>query len=283
MKETPLSDWTLDAVKQREVKRRKKEEAEAPLVSRKQREEILHTKEMPLGNWTLLDALKKREEERRKKEEAEAGLVSAAPAKIADLRSQLKAVAAERDRNAYEKIEIVPKTNKAIKERDDLRAEFAIVAAERDRQAFEKSEVIAKANSLAKECDELRDRFAAVSAERDRLLAEKTDIERAVETTLAETARLRHQIESTPPVDPARVLFDFAAEQTKTLVAKIRAMIPLDSPALPWFDKTVAIATAVGCFAVQETRGFVCWIIPRWRKLYAFLKGEIEARLAERR
>ena len=278
MKEVLLSDWTLDAVKQREEKRRRKEEADAALVACKQRGENHHTEEGRLSNWTLLEALKKREEERRKNEEAEASLVAATPGKITDLRNQLKAIAAERDRNAYEKIEIVPKANKVIKERDNLRAEFEIASAERDRQAVEKSQAIAKVDGSVKECAELRETLEALSAERDRLLAEKADIERAAETARAETLRLRHQIDSAPQIDPAKMLFEFAAERVKVLIAKSRGMIPSNSLALRWFDKTMAIIIEVGCFGVEATRALVRWAIPRLRKLYAFVQSEVKTR-----
>jgi hypothetical protein len=194
----------------------------------------------------------------------------------------LKAIAAERDRYAFEKTEIVGKANSSAKELGDLRAQLAAVTAERDRHAFEKSEVVARANGFAKERDELRARIEALSAERNRLGAEKAELERAAVDARAESASLRHQIETTPPVDPVKVLVDFASEKTKAGVAKARAAIPPDSPALPWFDKTVAIVTEVGRFAVQATAAFIRWLIPRLRELYAYLKGEIEAHMAKK-
>jgi hypothetical protein len=194
----------------------------------------------------------------------------------------LKAVAAERDRYAFEKTEIVAKSNNSVRELEDLRAQLAATTAERDRHAFEKSEVVAKANGFAKERDELRTRIESVSAERDRLLAEKSALERTAADASAESARLRHQIESTPPADPVKVLYDFASEKTKLGVAKARAAIPPDSPALPWFDRTIVIVTEVGCFAAQATGALIRWLIPRLRDLYAFAKGEIEARMAKK-
>jgi hypothetical protein len=65
-----LSDWTLDAFKQREEERRSKEQAEAALVPL----EEVRSNEILLSDWTL-DAFKQREEERRSKEQAEADFV----------------------------------------------------------------------------------------------------------------------------------------------------------------------------------------------------------------
>jgi hypothetical protein len=194
----------------------------------------------------------------------------------------LKAVAAERDRYAFEKTEIVAKANNSVQELGDLRAQLATASAERDRHASEKSEVIARANSFAKERDELRAKVEVLSAECERLKAGKTQLERAAADARAESAKLRHQIETTPAVDPVKVLYDFSAEKTKAGVVKVRSMIPPDSAALPWFDKSIAIITEVGCFAVQATGAFIRWLIPRLRELYAFLKSEIEARLAKK-
>jgi predicted nucleic acid-binding Zn-ribbon protein len=215
-------------------------------------------------------------------ETAPQGDLAAALAEIADLENQMKAIAAERDRYAFEKTEVVAKANSATRERDDLRIALAAAGADRDRHAAEKAEAVAKAQALAKERDELRDRIAALSAERDRLAAEKSSAEQAAAAAKAESARLRHEIETMPPPDPAKVLYDFAAGAANAAVAKVRSYIPPESPALGWFDKTVAAATEIGCVAVQATRALLRWAIPQMLKLYAYLKGEIEARIAKK-
>ena len=142
--------------------------------------------------------------------------------------------------------------------------------------------MIAKANSVAKECDELRDKNSLLFPPSEIGSAEKIDIERAVETTLAETARWRHPIGSMPPVDLARVLFDFAAEQSKP-GSRHPATIPSDIGFAVVRQDCCRRNRGRLLRSAGDARSFVCWIIPRLRKLYAFLKGEIEARLAETR
>lgn len=194
----------------------------------------------------------------------------------------MKAIAAERDRYAFEKTEVIAKANSATRERDDLRIALAAAGADRDRHAAEKSDAVSKAETIVKERDSLRGRLAATTSERDRLLAEKATIELAAASARAESARLRHQIETTPPPDPAKVMYDFASEKTKAGVATLRSYIPPESPALGWFDKAVAVLTEVGCFIVQATGAFLRWAIPELRKLFAYLKGEFESRMAKK-
>ena len=55
----------------------------------------------------------------------------------------------------------------------NLQEQLKATKAERDRQAFEKAEIVSRANGFARERDELRDRLEAVTAERDRLVAGK--------------------------------------------------------------------------------------------------------------
>jgi hypothetical protein len=141
---------------------------------------------------------------------------------------------------------------------------------------------LAKAESVAKERDELRDKLAAASAERGRLTMEKAASDEAAANARAEVERLRHQIETMPPPDPAKVLFDFACDTTNAAVGKVRSYIPPESQALGWFDKFVAAIAEIGCLAVQATQAFLRWTIPQLLKLYAYLKGEIETRMAKK-
>lgn len=188
------------------------------------------------------------------------------------------------------------------------------VTADRDRYAADKLELIAKANALSKELDALYEQSAATKAERDSLrqeldaiTAERDGLRRELGSVI--TARdqataafarankeiddLRSQIEAAPKPDPAVVLADFASEKTKALVARARAAIPADSPALPWFDRAVSALTTAGIVSVKITRETVRWLTPRvkeayaWAKpraleLYAKAKKEIEAKLASK-
>jgi hypothetical protein len=186
--------------------------------------------------------------------------------------------------NSLEKqsIELRDKVAALTSERDRLAAEKESISVDRDRHAAEKSDALIKAQSIGKERDELRDRLAALTSERDRLAAEKIAVDQIAANSGAECARLRHQLENLPPPDPAKVLFDFASDQTNAAIGKARSLIPPESPALGWFDKTVAIVTEVGCLAVQAIRAFLRWLIPHLRGHYAYVKGKIETQLAKK-
>lgn len=181
-------------------------------------------------------------------------------------------------------------------ELNNLQEQLKAIRMERDRQIFEKSEIVAKANAYAKERDDLRDSLAAMTAERDRLVGEKTEAtnktleasrqvdaaNRRADEAAAEIARLRHVIATAPSSDPAIVLWNLIQQKTKEGVAWTRGKIPADSPALPWFDKTIALATQIGCFAIKATDAFIRWATPRAIELFHKGKAELEARLAKK-
>ncbi|MBI1980022.1 MAG: hypothetical protein HYS63_00335 [Methylocystis sp.] len=179
---------------------------------------------------------------------------------------------------------------------NNLQEQLKATRMERDRQIFEKSEIVAKANAYAKERDDLRDSLAAMTAERDRLAGEKADVSakalltstqldaanRRADEAAAEVVRLRHAIAAAPSSDPGVVLWNLASQQTKNGVAWARGKIPADSPALPWFDKTVAVVTQVGCIAVKAADAFIRWAAPKAIDLFNRGKAELEARMAKK-
>ena len=175
---------------------------------------------------------------------------------------------------------------------NNLQEQLKATRMERDRQIFEKSEIVAKANAYAKERDDLRDSLAAMTAERDRLAGEKAATaaqaaqtakqleaaNRRSDESEAEVVRLRHAIATAPSSDPAIVLWNMVSQQTKYGVAWARSKIPADSPALPWFDKTVAVVIQIGCAAVKAADAFIRWAIPKAIELFNRGKAELEAR-----
>jgi hypothetical protein len=68
-----------------------------------------------------------------------------------------------------------PEDTVSRSELNNLQEQLKATRMERDRQIFEKSEIVAKANAYAKERDDLRDSLAAMTAERDRLATEKAE------------------------------------------------------------------------------------------------------------
>jgi hypothetical protein len=185
---------------------------------------------------------------------ASTGDDAAARADIAALQEQLKTVTAERDRNLFEKNEIINKANAASRERDDARAKLAETGVERDRLAAEKAEAARKAEETARRLDEAQ----------------------------AEVARLRGVIDAAPSADPAVLLWQLIRQRTKACVAWTRSKIPADSPMLPWFDRTVETVTKLGCLAIQTTDKFIRWALPRLIDLGKRLISEVEARLAKK-
>ncbi len=174
-----------------------------------------------------------------------------------------------------------------------MQEQLKSVAAERDRHAFEKSEIVAKANAISRERDELRQRLAAAATERDRLASEAADAARALaeagrraEESAKEILGLRHIIEASPSAEPAEVLWALVTERTKAGLAFLRGKIPENHPALGWFDKTVEIATQLGCLAVKASVALAQWIRdtgwPLAKQLAAKLMSEVEARLAKK-
>ncbi len=161
--------------------------------------------------------------------------------------------------------------------------------AERNRAHAEKEEIVHKANVIAKERDDFRARAEAAALERDRLAAEVGDLTkrldealRKAEASAAEAAQLRSVIAGTAQPDPAELLLRLASDKTKAAVAWTRAKIPADSPALPWFDKSVEAVTTLGCVAIKAADAFVRWAVPRAVELSKRLAKEAEARLAKK-
>ena len=174
-----------------------------------------------------------------------------------------------------------------------MQEQLKSVAAERDRHAFEKSEIVAKANAISRDRDELRQRLAAATAEHDRLASEAADAARALaeagrraEESAKEISGLRHIIATAPSVEPTEVLWALITERTKTGLAFLRGKIPENHPALAWFDKTVEVATQAGCLAVKGCVALARWTRdtgwPLAKELAGKLMSEVEARLAKK-
>jgi hypothetical protein len=181
-------------------------------------------------------------------------------------------------------------------ELETLREQLKSIRADRDRQNFERAEIVAKANVFAKERDELKERLAAAVGERDRLAQEKAsasallqnltrradEADRRAGEAEAEVARLRAAIDNAPAADPLALLGAVATEKSKAGVAWLRSKIPADSPALPYFDKTVETVTRAGCMAVKLTREFIAWATPRVIALSKQGAAKVEELLAKK-
>jgi hypothetical protein len=159
----------------------------------------------------------------------------------------------------------------------NLQEQLKSARAERDRQAFEKAEIVSRANGFARERDDLRDRLAATTAERDRLAAEKaaeTDRAESAERRAGETgrrlaeieaeaARLRQALAEAPSNDPAQVLVALLGDKGRSAVAWVRGQIPAESPLLSYFDKSVETTLLIGGQAARLSGEAWLWAKPR--------------------
>lgn len=186
---------------------------------------------------------------------------SVSRADFENLQEQLKAAKADRDRQSFEKSEIVAKANAFAKERDDAKAELAAAHAAREKAAAD---------------------LAAVSAELDTAKRRAQDAIARGEEAVAEIRRLRNIIDTAPSTDPAEVLWTLVSDKTRTAVAWVRAKIPADSPILPYFDKTVETVTRIGCATIKLTREFIVWATPKVIELSKQGVAKVEELLAKK-
>lgn len=204
-------------------------------------------------------------------------------AELENLQEQLRILRGERDRQNFEKAEIVAKANAYAKERDQAKEELASVLSERDQMI---GDVVADHEK----------KFADLASERDRLAQEKASATSLVQnmTRLAdeakrradaadeEIARLRAMVDNAPKQEPVALLVALATEKTRAAVAWVRGKIPADSPILPWFDKSVETVTALGCAAVKLAREFIAWATPRVIALSKQGVAKVEELLAKK-
>lgn len=204
-------------------------------------------------------------------------------AEIESLQEQLKAAKAERDRQIFEKTEIVAKANACAKERDDLKEQLASVLSERDKMI---GDVVADHDKIVADISSQRDALAKEKAAVEASLQDATrraeEAERRAAEAAAEIQRLRGVIAAGPSSDPLELLLAVLAEKTKAAVAWLRARIPADSPLLPWFDKTVDAVTRIGCMAVKLTKEFIVWATPRVLELSKRTVAKVEEMLAKK-
>lgn len=202
---------------------------------------------------------------------------------LENLHEQLRAVRAERDRQNFERAEIVAKANAYGRERDQLKEELASVLSERDRII---GDVVADHEKKIADLVSERDRLAQEKAAATSLVQNMTrladDARRRAEEASEEIVRLRALVDNAPKADPVELLLTIATEKTKAAVAWVRGKIPADSPILPWFDKTVETVTALGCAAVRLTREFIAWATPRVIALTKQGVAKVEEMLAKK-
>lgn len=189
-------------------------------------------------------------------------------AEYASLQEELRLMRAERDRQAFEKGEIVTRANSFARDRDEMANKLAIAGEERDRLAAENSAAAARAAAAENRAGETADRLAAAQAEIVGLRAEIVD--------------LRAEIASAPPKKPLELLWLVINEETRAAVGWVRARIPADSPILTLYDKAIETTARIGCEAVRLAKAFYVWAKPHAIELFQRGKAELEARLGKK-
>ena len=178
----------------------------------------------------------------------------------------------------------------------NLQEQLKVAKAERDRQIFEKSEIVTKANAYAKERDDLRESLVAAIAERDKFAADRADLAakaqeaarlaadaaQKAEAAGREIARLQHVIDTAPSNDPADVVKKLARDNAKSAVAWIRGKFPPDGPAVKHYDTAVETTTQIGGAAVTILSELYKIVAPEAIKLFNLAKREIETRAAKK-
>ncbi len=204
-------------------------------------------------------------------------------AELENIQEQLRTLRAERDRQNFEKAEIVAKANAYARERDQAKQELASVLSNRDQMI---GDVVAEHEKKIADLISERDRIAQEKAAATSLVQNMTrladDARRRADEAGEEIARLRAIIDNAPKQDPVALLVALATEKTKAAVAWVRSKIPADSPVLPWFDKTVETVTALGCAAVKLTKEFIAWAAPRVIALTKQGVAKVEELLAKK-
>ena len=194
-----------------------------------------------------------------------------ASAALAELQRQLAAVSHERDQLAHERYQLAH-------ERDQLRS-----------AASEKAELLRRLDGLSRERDQLSAQVGSLTGERDdhaadrsRLNGELSAAARRAETAEAAHAKVCAELAALTQTDPLLQLWTAVSKLTAQGVAWVRGKIPPESPALPWFDKTIETVTALGCFVVTQGWAFIKWATPQVTELAQKLMKEAEARLAKK-
>jgi seryl-tRNA synthetase len=199
------------------------------------------------------------------------------------LQEQLKATRVERDREKFEKSEIVAKANAFAKERDEAKEQLASVLSERDKMIgdivsdHEKAlaDAMLRVDALIKEKGELANKLG----EAERRIAEAG---RRADESASEIARLQHEVAHAPSADPLLLLWKLVTQKTQAAHDWLRSKIAPDSPILLWFDKIVAVSLQVGWTAVKLGRDLIAWATPKALELSKKGVAKLEELLAKK-
>jgi hypothetical protein len=180
-----------------------------------------------------------------------------------------------------EREELAALLRDVTEQRDKVLSQYEAMALQVDESTREIDDAVLNAQQNAKRAEDSEQR-ATQEAARANELARQLDDERRKRTEIAaELARFRNAMEHAPVEDPWGVLWRAASQIVSDWVAWARAKIPPDSPFLPWFDRGVEWAKAVGRLTLKWSKVLFEWAKPRVADLGRRLKDEIARRLSK--
>jgi len=214
--------------------------------------------------------------------------------KISNLRQSLAETTEKRDLLATEKLEIEKRAASA--EQKLLQSNQRLNEAQTKNMRLEgelaelQNEMTTRTNSFTSDLSELRDRLGVITSERDKFASEiSATIDRFIKTERqlleatdrianneSEISRLQDLADDKSIGNIARLLYAFTAENTKNGVSRVRAMIPNDSPLLPYFDKTNEFMKIFVTQAQQVSQKAYEMAKPHALELYRRVKQEID-------
>ncbi len=178
----------------------------------------------------------------------------------------------------YEKLgrdELLALLRDVIEQRDKVLSQCEAVALQVDESVRDIDYCLLDVQRNAKKAEE-REHRAEQEAEHANELSRQLDEERSKRIEIAaEFARFRDAVERAPVEDPWGVLWRAVSQITGDWVPWLRAKIPRGSPLLPWFDRAVELAKAVGRLAWKWGKAFFEWVKPRVIELWKWLRNAV--------
>ena len=164
-------------------------------------------------------------------------------------------------------------------QRDQLLSQYEAMAFQVDESTREISDAMVDARWNAKKLVECEHHSEHEVAHADQV-SRQLDKERRKRIEIAaKFARFRDAMEHAPVEDPWGTLWRAVSQIINDWVAWVRAKFPPDSPLLPWFDRAVELAKAVGRLALKWGKAISKWIEPRVIALWRWLKNEVARRM----
>jgi hypothetical protein len=168
------------------------------------------------------------------------------------------------------------------KQRDKVLSQYEAMALQVDQSIREVDDALLDARHNAKRAEESERRAEREAARATELALELDEERRKGAEIAAAFACFREALMYAPVEDPWGALSRAASQIVDGWVAWARAEIPADSPLLPWFDRTVALAKTTTRLALKWTKAFLAWTKPRVSRLWLSLKSEVSRRLSKK-